>query len=347
MQWVDSSSGEVEEGVSAERDGEGDPLIPISPKWPTMLEWSATESEGEGLADGEDTRGGASLHLTVRCGAPRRVCGESKKKGTVALNKEGPGGAGGRSGQLGVLGVQRVPRVVAGDFDFAGTPDLCGQGERRGWGEPGERGRLEDPGQKNRRSLERLAKAHQQDERHGGVGLRTLLGSGAEARVLHPPAPLLPGGGVRAYLGFKRGCTRRARSTHRQTSIEEGELVEDGEEEIWWEQGGVGPANALSQSLQAFQDQPPARVRAWEEGQRVRRKAQERPPALPAGEEASVNMVSVAVEAVEAPGLGAMRLSKGVYVVDAGVGTEGTVAQEPVKGESGEQALGEGGTQGG
>ncbi|KAJ1144008.1 hypothetical protein NDU88_010310 [Pleurodeles waltl] len=43
---------------------------------------------------------------------------------------------------------------------------------------------------------------------------------------------------------------------YEETSLEEGELVDDGDEEIWWEQGWVGPANALSQSLQGVQVQP-------------------------------------------------------------------------------------------
>ncbi|KAJ1157438.1 hypothetical protein NDU88_010150 [Pleurodeles waltl] len=39
-----------------------------------------------------------------------------------------------------------VPRFfVAGDLDFAGTPDLSCQGEIRGWGEPGERGAARSP----------------------------------------------------------------------------------------------------------------------------------------------------------------------------------------------------------
>ncbi|KAJ1112644.1 hypothetical protein NDU88_000905 [Pleurodeles waltl] len=112
-----------------------------------------------------------------------------------------------------------------------------------------------------------------------------------------------------------------------ETSLEEGELVDDGTKESWWEQGGVGPANALSQSLQATQDQTRPRVQVSDEGHGGRRKAQERPPSLPAREEASVTMVSVAVEASEPKGVGVMRLSKGIYVADAGVGTEGIVAQ--------------------
>ncbi|KAJ1189991.1 hypothetical protein NDU88_006732 [Pleurodeles waltl] len=142
MQVLDNSSGEGEEGVPMEKEGEGDPLIPISHKWPTMLELSATEREGEEMADGGDTLGRASPHLTVRCGAPCKVYGESQKKGTVTLSKEVLGGAVGRSSQLGALG---VPRFRAGDFDFAGTPNLRGQGERRGRGEPGEPGAARAP----------------------------------------------------------------------------------------------------------------------------------------------------------------------------------------------------------
>ncbi|KAJ1182070.1 hypothetical protein NDU88_007265 [Pleurodeles waltl] len=109
-----------------------------------------------------------------------------------------------------------------------------------------------------------------------------------------------------------------------ETSLEEGELVDDGTEESWWEQGRVGPANALSQSLQATRDQTRPRVRVSEEGHSGRRKAQERPPSLPAGEEASVTMVSVVVEASEPKGLGAMRLLKGIYVADAGWARKGS-----------------------
>ncbi|KAJ1136497.1 hypothetical protein NDU88_002913 [Pleurodeles waltl] len=239
-------------------------------------------------------------------------------------------------------------------------PDLSCQGERHGWGEPGERGaarspwpeeqaepraagRSSSPGWTARR---RLA-ADTPGERCRGRGFAPVSATASWER--RPgPSGVQTGVNKRRTVRTTAGeLPRRAQEAlgysnelrceddildYDETSIEEGELVDDGEEEIWWEQGGVGPANALSQSLQGVQEQPPARVQALEEGQRVRRKAQERPLSLPAGEEASVTMVSVSVEAIDAKGLGAMRLSKGVYVADAGVGTEGTAAQEPVKG---------------
>ncbi|KAJ1189471.1 hypothetical protein NDU88_006216 [Pleurodeles waltl] len=107
---------------------------------------------------------------------------------------------------------------------------------------------------------------------------------------------------------------------YKETSLGEGELADDGDEDNWWEQGGVGPTNALSQSLQGAQMQPVCITKAVEGAQMVRRKAQEW--SLTAGEEgASVTMVSVAVEETDTSGLGLARLSKGVYVADASVST--------------------------
>ncbi|KAJ1139578.1 hypothetical protein NDU88_005947 [Pleurodeles waltl] len=68
-------------------------------------------------------------------------------------------------------------------------------------------------------------------------------------------------------------------------SVEEGELVDDREEEDWWAQGGSGPANALSQSLQRSRKVQPAVERVVDGAHIDRRKAQERPPSLTAGEE--------------------------------------------------------------
>ncbi|KAJ1129380.1 hypothetical protein NDU88_007751 [Pleurodeles waltl] len=79
----------------------------------------------------------------------------------------------------------------------------------------------------------------------------------------------------------------------------------------------------------------------------VRRKAQEWPPSLTAGEEGTlVNMVSVAVEVNEDVGKGVARLVKGVYVADVGVGTDGATPLDPVKGENGALAVAGGGSTG-
>ncbi|KAJ1186335.1 hypothetical protein NDU88_003117 [Pleurodeles waltl] len=107
-------------------------------------------------------------------------------------------------------------------------------------------------------------------------------------------------------------------------SVEEGELVEEGEEEDWWAQGGAGPANALSQSFQRPRQVQLAFRKALDGSQMGRRKAEERPPSLTAGEEsAGVRRVSVVVEATEDLGNGAAWLIKGIYVSDVGVGTDG------------------------
>ncbi|KAJ1119098.1 hypothetical protein NDU88_007284 [Pleurodeles waltl] len=82
-----------------------------------------------------------------------------------------------------------------------------------------------------------------------------------------------------------------------EESFEEGNLVDDREEEDWWAQGGAGPANALSKSLQKSRRVQPAVEKVVEGAHIGRRKAQGRPPSLTAGEQRSrVSKVSVAVE---------------------------------------------------
>ncbi|KAJ1129020.1 hypothetical protein NDU88_007391 [Pleurodeles waltl] len=97
-----------------------------------------------------------------------------------------------------------------------------------------------------------------------------------------------------------------------------------------WGGLGVGPANVLSQSFQGARHVQPGSVgRALDGAQMVRRKAQERPPSLTAGEEGTcVNMVSVAVEANKDVGKGVAHLVKGVYVADAGTALLAIAARE-------------------
>ncbi|KAJ1213750.1 hypothetical protein NDU88_001381 [Pleurodeles waltl] len=251
VQLGEGYSGGGESRGQDERDGEYDPLIPVSSKWPTMLECSASESEGEQAEVGEDESGGASPPLTVR---PHR------KESLWETGEEGASSVDYGGG----------PRFFAArDFVFAGTPDLLGQRERREEGEPGERRAERSPwteGQAEPRAAGRSPSPGWMAERRLATdtpGKR--CGGRGRAPANAPP----PGSGVRAQRGSRRG-------------LEEGELVDDGAEGSWWEQGGVGPANALSQSLQATQDQTRARVRVCEEGHSGRRKAQERPPSLPA-----------------------------------------------------------------
>ncbi|KAJ1172060.1 hypothetical protein NDU88_003912 [Pleurodeles waltl] len=55
-------------GEAPEQDADPDPLVPISKKWPTILEWSATDSEGE--ADGCGAQGGGDPSPHLRCTFP-------------------------------------------------------------------------------------------------------------------------------------------------------------------------------------------------------------------------------------------------------------------------------------
>ncbi|KAJ1124301.1 hypothetical protein NDU88_002762 [Pleurodeles waltl] len=80
----------------------------------------------------------------------------------------------------------------------------------------------------------------------------------------------------------------------------------------------------MSQSFQSARQVKPAFGRVLDRAHIGRRKAQERPPSLTAGEEgAGVHWVSVVVEATGDVGNGTARLVKGTYVTDVGVGTDG------------------------
>ncbi|KAJ1098175.1 hypothetical protein NDU88_003291 [Pleurodeles waltl] len=107
------------------------------------------------------------------------------------------------------------------------------------------------------------------------------------------------------------------------------------------------PRSTIRAEQGARQVQPVLVGRALDGAQMVRRKAQKRPPSLTAGDKCTcIKMVSVAVEATEDVGTGAAHLVKGVYVVDAGVDTEGATLLEPVRGESGAQVVADGGSAG-
>ncbi|KAJ1164380.1 hypothetical protein NDU88_004820 [Pleurodeles waltl] len=107
--------------LSQEENGEEyDPRIPVDSKWPTILDWSASESEGEQAEARQEERGGVPPSHSVRRGPPRRVYG-------------GPGSVGPEQASGG------GPRFfTARDFVFSGTPDRTGQGECREEEEPGE-----------------------------------------------------------------------------------------------------------------------------------------------------------------------------------------------------------------
>ncbi|KAJ1165431.1 hypothetical protein NDU88_005859, partial [Pleurodeles waltl] len=188
----------------------------------------------------------------------------------------------------------------------------------------------------------------------GGVGSKGSVPDDAATLWEQHPGPLrLQRGKARRHAGGEPTCELHLQRTRvaviqggdpwceeecvldfDEDSVEEGELVDDREEEDWWAQGGAGPANALSQSFQRSRKVQPAVGKAVDGAHVGRRKAQERPPSLTAGEEnASVHRVSVAVEATGDLGNGAVRLVRGIYMSDVGVGTDGASEPEPIKGE--------------
>ncbi|KAJ1084549.1 hypothetical protein NDU88_004696 [Pleurodeles waltl] len=61
-----------------------------------------------------------------------------------------------------------------------------------------------------------------------------------------------------------------------ETSIEEGELVDDGEEEIWWEQGGEGVVDRLGNRPNLASPQNKRRLRKNTRGSSLQRKASEK-----------------------------------------------------------------------
>ncbi|KAJ1124257.1 hypothetical protein NDU88_002718 [Pleurodeles waltl] len=114
------------ESGGQEKGGEYDPLIPVSSKWPTMLEWSASESEGEQAEAGEEESGGVP---------PPHCAARSPEESLWGAREDGAS-----SGYYG------GPRFFAArDFVFSGTPDLPGQRKRREEGEPGERRAARSP----------------------------------------------------------------------------------------------------------------------------------------------------------------------------------------------------------
>ncbi|KAJ1131245.1 hypothetical protein NDU88_009584 [Pleurodeles waltl] len=228
----------------------------------------------------------------VRRGAPKKVYGEPGSLGPDPATRGG------------------TRFVAARDFVFYGTPDLSGQREHCEEGEPGEHRAARLPwseGQAEPRAagrspstgwlLESRVAADTPGKRCGGRGRAP---AGAPASWERHPGPAGVQGGVRKNSTVKTARVEGPRPAQEvwehgsdtwcvdnvldydETSLEEGELVDDGTEESWWEQGGVGPANALPKSLQDTRDQTRPRVWVSEEGQCGRRKAQERPPSLPA-----------------------------------------------------------------
>ncbi|KAJ1117897.1 hypothetical protein NDU88_006093 [Pleurodeles waltl] len=221
QQGMGSPSWEGEGGTFSERDGEFDPLVPISRKWPSILEWSATESEGEEAEDVGDAQGGASP-IPIASAEPRAR--ESVAGGESQPSTGGSATLARRAGKA-TGGWPKLITRIDGVEAFG-----CGR----------SRGAVWRQGFCTRQRRRFVGAAS------GPIGVQPVVTMRRTVRTTVGELPRR----AQEVLGHGNELWREDDCIldYDETSLEEGELVDDGDEEIWWEQGGVGPANALSQS---------------------------------------------------------------------------------------------------
>ncbi|KAJ1123273.1 hypothetical protein NDU88_001746 [Pleurodeles waltl] len=222
------------------------PMIPISTKWPTILEWSTSDSEGEEPA-GPGARISRSPSPLPRCRFPSRVYGDR------AVGETGESLGGGAF--HGLLSGGPGGPVKSGESRAARVPWHEVQAEPRvaGWC-------TSTGGQKKRTST-----ADAPDGGWGGTGLapgdaapcwEQRLGPSRRGEVVRRVGLEPQQGGVKQtnrIVGIQGGDSWPDETCvldFDEDSVEEGELIEEREEEDWWAQGGAGPANALSKSFQ-------------------------------------------------------------------------------------------------
>ncbi|KAJ1129021.1 hypothetical protein NDU88_007392 [Pleurodeles waltl] len=320
---------------------ERDPKMPLSKKWPTILQWSGSEEEEDGVSGEEVGQDGEDPLANFAIMVPRRVHGtQADRWGGVVWagpdEGEGIGGDGGTS-----------EGVCEEAFLQPGTSDLCWQevldfddaepGEqvaaREPWreekAEPGAACQIASAGVRRRRRKAADASA-------GWCGDMGFVPACAAAQGEQRPGP---SGTQRARVFFSDGCALcggldrevepdqevwRAEVSER-SSVEEGELVEDGDEQEWWECGMNG--GSLMMSFSRCRVESSSRCGLLDGGELDfgRKSGWLRS----GGKRLTSLMVSVATEARE----DTVRLLKGVYVQDAGVATEG----EEGKGSSGDR----------
>ncbi|KAJ1165611.1 hypothetical protein NDU88_006032 [Pleurodeles waltl] len=226
--------------------GPRDPRVPISSKWPTMLQWSSSEDEG-GLGAGEGGWSESEEPLTYRAqGAPRWVYGATKKGNRFEDDRasvvgEYQPGEGGFFAQ----GPEKL-------FLTPGTPDLVWQdpldfeeedpGEQDAARSPWEEAKA-GPGAASRMTLSgrcgrRREAADAPSGRCGGVGFAS-----PDAAAWEEQRPIRYTGkewsGVCRLRGLwwlrcgwhhRGGCTQDVESDE---SLEEGELGNSGSEAEW------------------------------------------------------------------------------------------------------------------
>ncbi|KAJ1099458.1 hypothetical protein NDU88_004559 [Pleurodeles waltl] len=264
---------------------ERDPKVPVSKKWPTMLQWSS-EEEGGSSPGGRWYEDGApeDSSLGAYCKAGREASQEWGVLGLgVGSGEEGSGGEGG-PGDYSQWAIGSAP----------GTPDLIWQGPldyedddpgeqdaaRVRWEEekagPWVASRMASPGWSRRC----LGAADAYDGRSGGEGWAPPVAAARGERR--------PGSSRRRttdrgkYSGCERcgdsGVSAVGREEGSDESLEEGELINSGSEDEWWKRGGRGTSNPVHQSLQVQRSGTRQGERRRERRGGEARTVQERPP---------------------------------------------------------------------
>ncbi|KAJ1125543.1 hypothetical protein NDU88_003971 [Pleurodeles waltl] len=242
--------GEGPQKESAGLGDQGDPRVPVSKKWPTILIWSSSDeegvpSEGEGeWSEGEGPSAGRTL------GAPKRVYGsfkvgtklgdeESSVEGDV-LDREGVMVA---RGQRGVLSYPGTPDLVCqGPLDFGEEDPGEQEAARTPWDEvkagSGAASWMASTGWRGRRR----EAADASSERCGGVGYAPPDAAAWEEQRPGPSrmrsksrgdytgCALCGGSGEHEVVG---GLAQE--EVVSDVSLEEGELRNSGSEAEWWE----------------------------------------------------------------------------------------------------------------
>ncbi|KAJ1178445.1 hypothetical protein NDU88_003691 [Pleurodeles waltl] len=274
--------------VFAKQEAEGDPKIPLSKKWPTMLQWSSDE---EGYDAGGDTCRISEGSLAVGSGGFRGLAlgaggseGESRGLDTGAQEE-------------GIEGEEELGVDYQSDISYSpGTPDLSWQGQldfgeedpgeqdaaRGRWGEekagPWAASRIASSGGSKRR----IGAADASNGRCGGEGVAPPV---AAAQKEQRPGPSRRRSKQRGEYSSCVRCGGSGASVveweeRSEESLEEGELRNSGSEYEWWESGGRGTSNPVRKSLQVQQVATRCGERRGQRKGGEARTVQERPPLL-------------------------------------------------------------------
>ncbi|KAJ1155768.1 hypothetical protein NDU88_008497 [Pleurodeles waltl] len=280
-----SFTGGDHHGVLQDKEAEGDPKVPLSVKWPTMLQWSSEEEGGELEGDrciiggGSPASSGGATSLSLGAGILEgEVGGGEEGRFEGGLEEDEGVGAGGRWGSS-------YP---------PGTPDLSWQGlldyeeedpgeqeaARVRWGEekagPWAASRMASSGRSRRRS----GAADASTGPYGGVGVTPPV---AAVQKEQRPGPSRRRSNQRGEYSSCVRCGGSGASVvewevRSEESLEEGELRNSESEYEWWESGGRGTSNPVRKLLQAQRLGARRVERRGERKGGEARTVQERPP---------------------------------------------------------------------